>query len=133
MEQKDVFQREIDNLIKALEVLLGKYLNTPDLEVKKSIQDEFEKTIGLTVQEVREETLTEILSRLNDKGLSNESKLLTVDLLIEISASLPDNEKNQLLKKAVDLYAEINKKVTTIDFGRAKRIGEISSFLQQNN
>jgi hypothetical protein len=133
MQQKDFLLREIEKIGTLLRYLISKLI--PSSSVENS--EEIIEIINRELVENSYFNINEILSfSIKDfdevftqsKGYSFENIELLADLLFTIGNNPLDNKENQL-KKALELYEYINEKSKTYSFERISKIEEIKELL----
>ena len=136
MERRDLIQKQIDQLGKALAGLLSRLLNLKSQEEVSSaimgadqgIKDE----LNLSVEEILQILPNDLIDILKgEKNISNENLDKLAELLFTIAGmkqAIGENS-DKLFKQCLTIYEYLEKVETTYSYERRQRIERIKSFL----
>ena len=134
MEQRDYILREIEKISVMLMAMLGKFKrikSKKQFEQERSmIDNELEEAGELSIDKLISFTDEEIISYIDkNKGFDPGNMELLVDLLNVFAENLPENDSQNLNKKALLILEYIDNKTRTFSLERSLKINSLKEKL----
>ena len=134
MEQRDYILREIEKISVMLLAMLGKFRrikSKKQFEQERSmIDNELEEAGELSIDKLISFTDEEIISYIDkNKGFDPGNMELLVDLLNVFAENLPENDSQNLNKKALLILEYIDNKTRTFSLERSLKINSLKEKL----
>jgi len=134
MEQRDYILREIEKISVMLLAMLGKFRrikSKKQFEQERSmIDNELEEAGELSIDKLISFTDEEIISYIDkNKGFDPGNMELLVDLLNVFAENLPENDSQNLNKKALLILEHIDRESRTFSMERSLKINSLKEKL----
>ena len=134
MEQRDYILREIEKISVMLMAMLGKFKrikSKKQFEQERSmIDNELEEAGELSIDKLISFTDEEIISYIDEnKGFDPGNMELLADLLNVFAENLPENDSQNLNKKALLILEHIDRESRTFSMERSLKINSLKEKL----